>query len=751
MANNRDGERTQTSPQLGWKATVGILALHATALAIATYPTVLTLGSTLPGGDDALQHLWVMRWYKTCLLEGRPIFRCPQLQYPAGAPLGNFSALQLQALLYIPLSLITDNDVFCYNMIWIFGLLLGGFGTALLGWFLLRDKACAAFGGLLAMLSAPMMNHAMGHLELIYIGTFPLFLIAWMRFVDQPRPKRLVAAALGYIAVAMSAAYFMVFTLFPAALYAGWCAARAGPRGVRSWLRDRSVWFAGFVSVCLPCLLALFSCQIWVMLQGDSLAWPRDEFERYGAPLWGYAVPTLRHCLGPLLPGNPSASLADEWERGSYLGIVTLALLACAAIARVRFPRAGFMWASLIVCVVLSFGASLKYGGGELRLPSAWLYEVFPIYRSTRVPARFNLFVAVIAGVLAAAGLRHLMARFSRALWRWLMLGSLSAAAVADLAMVPFWRQPPPPMPACYAFLRQRDPDASLLEISSTGPIGSSLSAACTYWQAVHGLATSAGYSGHPNLHQYDSIGYNSPFVSPGLADPDSVHDTGKVIFGYNVHVDFKDYVWIYLTANRFDYVVLHRRQEPPPRDHVRLDRIEELLRESKIYEDADSIVYDRALLKPPAHPVHVNTGEWRGRDVWQGRWNGVIPKTARVAVYSPDPSQELSLVIDMAPLHRSRVVGIRAGGTILARWRLAPGAYHHCVSPPFRLPAGLHELTIESRGAPGSRDRLVAEAGEDGPYTLRVARVSLYTDPKTESIALGDRNDVAVPETSVK
>ena len=67
-----------------------------------------------------------------------------------------------------------------------FGLLLAGLGTALLGWFVLRDRACAAFGGLLAMLSAPMMIHAAGHLELIYVGTFPLFLVAWMRFVDRP-------------------------------------------------------------------------------------------------------------------------------------------------------------------------------------------------------------------------------------------------------------------------------------------------------------------------------------------------------------------------------------------------------------------------------------------------------------------------------------------------------------------------------------------------------------------------------------
>jgi hypothetical protein len=556
---------------------------------------------------------------------------------------------------------------------------------------------------------------------------------------------------LGYLVVAMSAAYFMVFAVFPAALYAAWQAARAGRRGAWPWLRDRSSWFGGFVGMSLPCLLVLFSCQIWVVLQGDSLAWPRDEFERYGAPLWGYAIPTLGHRLGTLLPRNPTAALADWWERSSYLGAVTLGLLAYAAIVRVRFARAGYLWSALMLCVVLSLGASWKLGTREVSLPSAWLYECFPIYRVTRVPARFNLFAGVVAGVLAAAGLRHLLARLPRPGWRALVFGGLSACAVADLAMVPFWRATPPPMPACYGFLKQRNPKATILEIPHTGPGGSNLGAACTYWQALHGLTTSAGYSGHVNVRQDCTIGYNSPFRADRLAQHDYLEDTGKANFGLNVHVDFRDYVWLYLTANRFDYIVLHRRPEAVPEYPVRLDRVEGLLRECKIYEDADTIVYDRSLLRPPSHPVHVNLGDWRGRDLWQGRWNSVIPKTGRIAVYNPDSSQELSLVIDMAPLHKSRAIRIRAGSKELAHWQLVPGKYHRCLSPPFRLPAGLHELTIESRGSGRPPDGLAVESGEDRPYSLRVARVSLYTDPDTESIAVRDRKDASAPATMTR
>ena len=211
-------------------------AFYLVCLAIATWPRVLSFRSCLPERFDSLQHLWIMRWYKTCLLEGRPVFVCPEIQHPIGAPLGNFSSLHLQALLYLPLSLATANDALCYNLIWLFGLLTTGLGTYVLIWYVLRDRACAAFGGMLAMLNTPLLMHAHAHLELIYVGGFPLFLVAWMRFVDRPGRARLVLAALGYLVLAMSAAYFLVFAIFPAALYVVWQALRGGWRSAWPWV-----------------------------------------------------------------------------------------------------------------------------------------------------------------------------------------------------------------------------------------------------------------------------------------------------------------------------------------------------------------------------------------------------------------------------------------------------------------------------------------------------------------------------------
>ncbi len=56
-------------------------------------PSWTTDSSRLVG--DPPQHLrGLMRWYRTCLVEGRSPLICPELLYPTGAPLSGFSLLQ---------------------------------------------------------------------------------------------------------------------------------------------------------------------------------------------------------------------------------------------------------------------------------------------------------------------------------------------------------------------------------------------------------------------------------------------------------------------------------------------------------------------------------------------------------------------------------------------------------------------------------------------------------------------------------
>src|SRR5262249_55588964 len=305
-----------------------------------------------PSLGDPLQNLWIMHWFKSCLLEGRWPLVSPDVHYPVGSPLGYYSPMPLVTGLYLALSAAIPNDVLCYNLIWAVGLLGTGLGTFWLAWHVLGDRACAGFAGLSAMLSGPMMMHARCHLELIHLGAVPAFLGTWIAVVDRPNRPRLWTAAAMFVLVAASAAYFVVLIAFPAALYVVWAWVRAG-RGQRAtWLRARAPGLTGFMALVVPALLLLFSSQFWAMAHGLEVSRPGWMLNRLSVPWWSYLVPTHLHGLGWGL-----APIKHSVERGSYLGAVTLVLLVYAAVARVRFPRAGYGWAARVMLAGASLGS----------------------------------------------------------------------------------------------------------------------------------------------------------------------------------------------------------------------------------------------------------------------------------------------------------------------------------------------------------------------------------------------------------
>jgi hypothetical protein len=739
--------------RLGWRGLGLILALQAASLAVATWPEVLKYQTGVPCNEDVYQHLWVMRWYKTCLLEGRSVFFCPELQHPVGAPLGYFSPLHLQSLLFVPLSLLTDNDAFCWNVLCATGMLLTGVGTSLLAWHFLRDRACAAFAGVPAMLCYPMMIHSICHLELVYVGGFPLFLVAWVRFVDRPGPRRLTAAVLGYLLVAMCAAYYMVFAVFPAALYLVWSLSRAGRRGARPWLLARAPWLLGMVLLTVPGLLALYSGNLWAVANGFPVRRTWDDFAIFYAPLWGYVVPTFWHRLSALLPSDPYAKAGPVSLIGSsYLGVVTVGLLAYAVTHRVGLRCRSYVWSAFALTVALSLGATWKVGSRELPLPAAWLWTIFPPLRMTRDPSRFNLFAAVLAGVLAAAGLKHLLARLPGRGARAALFGGLVALVIADLGIVILPRSPLPKLPGCYAFLKQHDPKAAILEIPDTFA-GTPLGSLCTYWQSLHRLTTSVGYSGHDNRTQFQRVHINSPFFVNYLTDPRFLDNPGRASLGLIADVDLKEYLWLYLTVNRFDYVVLHRPERQPgvASPPAQLERVRLLLRDCQVYEDTNSVVYARSRLGRPSRPVP-SVVAWSAPNVWGSRLNCVLPRAARVAVYNPDPGQSVRLTLDVATVSVPLSVRLRAGSEELARWEVVPGNYQTWTSPPLRLPTGVQELTIESEPRDKTTgDRPPRRDEPDKPYRLRLARLRVDSASEATPIADRDRNSDPSRDTKVR
>ncbi len=725
----------------GWRTLLAVLAFYLAALAVATWPAFAHFGSELPSRVDPLAHIWTMRWNKRCLLEGRLPFVCPEIQYPVGAALGTLPPMHFQTMLYVPLSFVFANDVLCYNVIRTFAFLLTGIGTFLLIWNVVRDRLAATLGGLTAMIGTPMMFFSHGELEQITVGWFPIFLIAWTRWVDRPTGRGLAASAGLYALVAMSAPYFGMFAIFPATLYAAWRMVGAGRSGMGGWLRARVGWFAAFGGICAPLLAVLFSNQIWALTHGFSMARPDSEFAMCRAPLWGYFVPSPSHALSRFLPFRTDIA-AQAGSVPSYLGVVTLALIAYAAVARVRFARGGYWWAAFGVLFVLSLGAFARVGGWDVSLPSAWLKAHFVGFQMIRVPARFNLFAAVGAAVVASAGLHHLLGRVGNTRGRFAVFAGLAAVALVDLRTVPYPTIDVPPIPPCYSSVLADDPRATFLDVPQFNAGAFQLPSVCTYWQSLHGGKTSAGYTAFANARYEDRIYHNSPFDAFKLAQPWYLARPGLATIELARGVDFRSYAWLYLTVNDLRYVVVHHQPGAFPEFPVYLEPLKGQLVDAAILRDDRTAVFDRDRLPRPTRPVFLYDEGWGHRVARQGRLTCMLGRSARVHAYNPTPDQPLTFTLDASGHKVARTVALKEGGTELARWTVGPDVGSLLASPPFTLAEGLHTLTIEVDGdaRPSKADAHVE--GDATPFSLWVTGVGLET--ATPRAVAGRRMDRA-------
>jgi len=708
---------------------------------LATWPVVTRFGREIPGElTDPLEHLWIMRWLRSCLIEGRNPLFCPAIQAPVGVPLGYFPTLHLQTALYLILRLLTSNDAAIFTAIWFVGFVATGLASfGLARWALPGLGAGVAWvAGLGVMLCGPMLMHAHGHLETMQLGVVPPFLIAWMRFNDHPGRGWLLLAVASYLLMVAAAPYFAVLAIFPAVWYSAWSVATGSDRWTRA--RRLAPWLVGFGAVALPGVAILFGGQVWAGLNGFPMTRSKRLFEHFGAPVWSSIVPSSRHGLGRVLEfgifeGNGYAGRITECS--SYLGLIALGLLGYAAVMRVRFPRRGFWWSVLGLMIVLSWGSRQDLFGALVSLPAGWIYDIFPPFHLIRVPARFNLFAAAVAPVPVAAGLRAVVERHR---WpvRFGFLGTITVLTLADLAMVPFPTATIPEPPAYYAAIKKANPNATVIEAplfdSTKGQTYSSL---WGYWQQSTGLATSGGYPGLTNTKFDAEIAQPSAFWAGRRRNSDrSSH------FGRDGTHDIGDRAWVEMTAHSVDFAILH--QSPAvecnygqlllndPMDKVYTEdgyhHVLAIIGYAMIDGNPEFAVFARSRLDPPNELTWMTDQGWRpvtrARDGNEVR--SAALREARIVVYQPRAGSVLLRLAEVEAFARPRVVRVVEGTTELARWAVEPGAMQALESPPIPLSVGLHTWTIRSDG--DSRPTRSADRLDDAatPYSFRLSRVHL-------------------------
>ena len=419
------------------------MALRRNALVLAGYAAIsfLYFGVRLlahPGrsyvgeGADPEIFIWSLAWWPHAMLHGENPVVTHAIWAPDGVNLAWATSIPGLALALAPLTL-TAGPVVAYNIV---AILM----PALAAWtaFLLCHRVAgrlwpAIVAGYLFGFSTYMLGQQFGHVHMTSVFLLPLVALLVLRRLDGEIGDRRFAVLLGLLLAAQISLSTEVALTLTLALVVGLGLAWVAAPGRRAHLRALAAPLAAAYGVG-----ALVASPLLVYALRDFEHASINPPALYTADLLNFVVPTgivaasgaWATTLASHFPGNTS-------ERGAYIGVPTLLMIALHAVRSHGTAATRFLLAALGAASLAALGGTLVVAGRRT-VPLPWtLVDDLPGLNNV-LPVRLSVFVLLAAAVLVARWLAD--ERTPR--WLRLLLAALAVASVVPHPQVS-WRTKP--------------------------------------------------------------------------------------------------------------------------------------------------------------------------------------------------------------------------------------------------------------------------------------------------------------------
>src|SRR5215211_656376 len=419
------------------------MALRRNALVLAGYAAIsfLYFGVRLlahPGrsyvgeGADPEIFIWSLAWWPHAILHGENPVVTHAIWAPDGVNLAWATSIPGLALALAPLTL-TAGPVVAYNIV---AILM----PALAAWtaFLLCHRVAgrlwpAIVAGYLFGFSTYMLGQQFGHVHMTSVFLLPLVALLVLRRLDGEIGDRRFAVLLGLLLAAQISLSTEVALTLTLALVAGlaiaWVAAPGRRAHVRALAAPLAAAYGGAALLASPLLVYALRD-----FEHESINPPA----LYTADLLNFVLPTgivaasgsWATKLASHFPGNSS-------ERGAYIGVPTLLIIALHTVRSHRTPATRFLLGALGAASLAALGGTLVVAGHRT-VPLPWtLVDDLPGLNNV-LPVRLSVFVLLAAAVIVARWLADEQTP------RWLRL-ALAALAVVSVVPHPHvsWRTEP--------------------------------------------------------------------------------------------------------------------------------------------------------------------------------------------------------------------------------------------------------------------------------------------------------------------
>lgn len=404
---------------------VALAATLVMAAPVALAPTERLFGSsqTFARQDPNRDPLIVMEQFRTGQVPG------PYLQ-----PLTDLPGRALARLV---------GAVAAYNVLMLASFPLAAAAAYLLARYVLGSHLGAMVAGLAYAFLPFHVAHASNHPQVAQTQWLPLYFLALWRCLDRPDVRRALFLLAAAAAVALSNFYggLIAAVLSPVALVAyGLVSARQPGEG-----RLRRLVLTGLTLAVAAAagLLLMHRVAPAVLLGSGAFAFPRSDVFLHSAKWWSYLVPTVDHPLAgsrirQFWAGRGFEDALLEQQVGVgwsllVLGAVPLWLWLRGDRTSLAGRSAPVLASVAVAALLCSLSPERRIGSFTFVRPSAWLYEVAPMFRAY---ARFGVVVGLMTALLAGAG--------AACLWRWpTSAGRRAAAVLLALAVLEYAPFPP--------------------------------------------------------------------------------------------------------------------------------------------------------------------------------------------------------------------------------------------------------------------------------------------------------------------
>jgi hypothetical protein len=222
-----------------------VFGLFLVLTLVMTFPMVLHLGTSVRDRGDPLLNTWIMAWNNRQMtgfnLAG---WFDANIYYPNRNTLAYSEHLFPQALIGLPINLLTGNPILAYNFVLLLAFITSAFGMYLLAYHLTRHAWGSIAAGFIFAFSPFMIAHLF-QIQVISAAGIPLTFLFLIRFYDSGRWKDLLLFTLFFVLQALANGYYALFlTVMTGLLMLILTTAR------RKWL-DARFWVQMGVFACL--------------------------------------------------------------------------------------------------------------------------------------------------------------------------------------------------------------------------------------------------------------------------------------------------------------------------------------------------------------------------------------------------------------------------------------------------------------------------------------------------------------------